>query len=121
MLEFYDKLFISVYKLYAKKNISLLPVWIGILILSLFQGINILSVLFIFFWFVFGGDSLGFFVPALLSVSALGLLFNYLRIYKLIGVQNFLERYSDCKTGETHPIMYFVISLLLLLVQGVGF
>ena len=95
MLEFYDRLFISIYKLYTKEGKANRPAWISILLLSFFQSINILSVVFIFFLF--------------------GLIFNCARIYKIIGLQNLIERYPDynCKQ-KIHPALYFVFSLIVL-------
>ena len=114
MLEFYDRLFISIYKLYTKEGEANRPAWISILLLSFFQSINILSVVFILFGILYG-KSLSYLLPCVFIFFLFGLIFNCARIYKIIGLQNLIDRYPDynCKQ-KIHPALYFVFSLIVL-------
>jgi hypothetical protein len=114
MLEFYDKLFISIYKLYSKHGETNKPAWISILLLSLFQSINILSVIFILFGFLYG-KSLTYLLPCVFIFFLFGLVFNCARIYKIIGLQNLIDRYPDYnRKQKIHPALYFVFCLIVL-------
>lgn len=100
MLELCDRLFINVFKLYKKHGETGLPVFTSIFVLSLLQGIMVTFVLFMLFSFI-EGISFDFLVPVLIITSVLGLVYNYVRIYAIVGVDNLIKRYCCDKERST--------------------
>jgi len=98
MLELCDRLFINIFKMYKKQGETGLPVFTSIFVLSLIQSIMVTFVQFMLFSFI-EGVSFDFLLPVLVITSILGLIYNYVRIYAIVGVDNLIKRYC-CKKKE---------------------
>lgn len=117
VMEYFDLVFIKIYYQYIRWNDKSTPETSAILILSLFQGFNVLFFIFLIKGFLQKTDY-DFSKINLLFVAFLVLLFNYIRIFRVIGFEKFISKYEakrDIKL-PIHPIFYFLISLILLVI-----
>ncbi len=115
MITFYDIMFIRIYQLYIKYGEKDIPVYMSLLLLSLFETFNIFSILFIFIGILNNGFTFSKFW--IISICCSVMIFNSLRIYKVIGVGNLLRKYSAPRIRSSiHPFYYFAASLTILLI-----
>jgi len=93
------------------------------LVISLFQAFNVMAIIFLVGGVLYGRN----WVITKLDIIVLlvvMLIFDYIRIYRIIGFQTMLERYhsKESRTVKLHPAIYFCASCLLLgLLRLIGF
>lgn len=115
MIIYFDKLFVRVYRQYIKWGEDDVPGVYALMVVSLFQAFNILAIIFLTIG-ISKGRAWNFDKLAVTGMTLVFLAFNYIRIYKLIGIKTFLEKYQDNLRLTFHPILYFVVSLGMLIV-----
>ena len=115
ILNFYDRLFVRIYKFYFKNCENDTPIWLSMFLMTLFQCFNVLSVMFLLLG-IFSGKYFKFPIQAMLIVLLLDLFFNCIRTFKIIGFGNLIDKYyNETNKGRLHPFGYFLLSLLILL------
>jgi hypothetical protein len=114
-MRYYDILFVRVFYQYKKWNEKASPGLYSLLVLSFFQNMNLLSAYF-FVRSLFEKDQWS--IPKLYIASMMGLIcvFDYVRIYHVIGFDHLLARYDgpDKRRLPVHPLVYFSASIVIL-------
>jgi hypothetical protein len=89
-------------------------------LVSLFQTLNILFLVILIIGLNKGRSwSIGKSEIIILSIIILAV--NYIRIYKVLGIKNILEKYEKNLGVFVHPIIYFILSIGALLILIIGF
>jgi hypothetical protein len=118
VLNYFDKLFVRVYRQYQTWKEQDIPGIYALMVVSLFQAINLLFVITLIVGSQKGRDwSLS---KGQLLVISLGILFfNAIRIYRSIGIEKMLTKYQNNLRLPVHPVVYFLISLALLVLTRI--
>jgi len=123
MFRYFDKLFARISRWYASFQGEETPALTSMLVISLFQAFNVMAIIFLVGGVLYGRN----WVITKLDIIVLlvvMLIFDYIRIYRIIGFQTMLERYhsKESRTVKLHPAIYFCASCLLLgLLRLIGF
>ena len=123
MLKYFDLLFIKFYYWAISLNDKNTPQVSALILLSFLQYLNIL---FIFFLIKGGLDknSWGVSILKILVICFSVLLLNYFRIFRIVGLKKFINKYEDLRYTKLliHPVIYFLLSIALLVVlKLIGF
>ena len=120
IFKYFDILFIRIYNQYIQWNEDDIPKLTSILILSFFQSMNVLAAYF-FVRSLIEKDAWVFPKIYILPTMVLVLAIDYLRIFKIIGFNKLLLRYSEPSNRKLifHPILYFVVSIAMLVILKV--
>lgn len=121
MISFFDILFVRTHRQYVKWKEKDMPGLYALMVVSLFQSLNILFFIILIVGSTKGENwSISKSMMTMLSLIILGI--NAFRIYKVIGIKKILAKYNDNLRLPLHPIIYFVISvgaLVILRIVGI--
>lgn len=115
MFKYFDVLFVRIYNQYIRWNERDIPKLYSILILSLFQSMNVLAIYFLV-RSLFEKDVWVFpklYVPIIMILIVI---IDYIRIFKIIGFNKLVQRYEEPSKRKLvlHPVFYFIISIAIL-------
>lgn len=117
MLIYFDKLFAKIYYWYIAKNEKNIPALYSILIISLFQAFNVLSLIFLIGGVMYKRNWT-FTTVEIIFVMALTLAVDYIRFYRVIGFKLLVQKYYSQESRKVgfHPALYFLLSILVLVI-----
>ena len=117
MFAYFDKIFVRIYYWYISKNEEDIPALYSLLIVSLFQIFNLMALIFLIGGVVYGRNWT-FSKLEIVVLCVIVLAVDYIRIYRIIGFKNVINRYSlkESRDVKLHPILYFCISILILVI-----
>jgi hypothetical protein len=115
MLRYFDILFVRTYRQYVKWKETDMPGLYAMMVVSLFQTLNILFLIILVIGVSKGRNwSIG---KAEITLLALGVIaINSIRIYKVVGIKNILTKHENKLGLLIHPIIYFILSIGALVV-----
>lgn len=110
MLTYFDILFVRTYRQYVKWKETDMPGLYALMVVSLFQTLNILFLIILVIGVSKGRSwSIGKAEITLLALAIIGI--NSIRIYKVVGVKKILAKHEKEVGLLIHPIVYFVLSI----------
>ncbi|PWU01083.1 MAG: hypothetical protein C5B52_07835 [Bacteroidetes bacterium] len=119
-MRFFDLQLTKIYRFYIKYGEKDVPAYLSVLLLSLFQSFNLLSIIFIGISLTKGKFSYTNFQIILTMLPVL--IFNLVRLSRIGGVEKLNQKFKDSELQSSlNPIVYFVLSLaILILLRIVG-
>lgn len=120
MLTYFDILFVRTYRQYVKWKETVMPGLYALMVVSLFQTLNILFLIILVIGMSKGRNwSIGKAEITLLALAIIAI--NSIRIYKVVGIKNILAKYEKKVRLPIHPIFYFILSIgALIILRVVG-
>jgi len=116
MLKYFDILLIRIYNQYISWGEKDIPKLTSMLVLSLFQSMNVLAIMFLIRSLI---ENKPWYFPKFYIVitMVLVLLMDYIRVFRIIGFDKLLQRYNEPFQRKVflHPVLYFVLSISLLI------
>jgi len=115
MLNFFDTLFVKIHNQYIVWKEKDIPHVYSILILSLFQSLNIISILILAKGLFEKGEWILMKWQIIVIMIAV-LAVDYIRIFKIIGLKNIVNKFtSNNSISHFHIFLYFLISIAFLI------
>lgn len=117
MIRYFDIVYIRTYRQYLKWGEKDIPKLTAVLVLSLFQSLNVIS-LYIIIRNLLEGNQWTLFKWHIIAIMITVASLDYLWIFRLRNFDELNEKYDRLSRGKIvlHPIIYFIISIGILFV-----